>query len=98
MTEPLTDIRTAYFPADDDGHPDSWQVQAGEYADEPDLVILIEHAVDSEGRDIREQVARKVAGALTETAPYVSDSPLQDRIAAEERAARIAETAPEEGT
>lgn len=66
MTD-YTDARALYFPADDDGNPDSWQVQAGEYADEPDLVILIEHAVSVEGVDCREAVAREVAALLNRT-------------------------------
>lgn len=58
-----TTARAVYFPADDDGNPDSWQVQAGEYADEPDLVIVIEHAI-GDGYDARESVAREVAALL----------------------------------
>ena len=60
----FTNPRAVYFPADDDGNPDSWQVQAGEYPDEPDVVILIEHAVDDEGVDCRESVALEVAALL----------------------------------
>ena len=41
MTD-YTNARAVYFPDDDNGNPDSWQVQAGEYADEPDLVIVVD--------------------------------------------------------
>ena len=67
MTEPLTGVRAVHFPADDDGSPDIWQVQAGEYADEPDLVITV-HGTDSEGNDIREDIARRIAATLGEDA------------------------------
>lgn len=68
-----TDARALYFPDDDDGNPDSWQVRAGEYADEPDLVIVIEHAVSTEGKDCRESVAREIAALLTSRGRPMSD-------------------------
>ena len=42
MTD-YTNARAVYFPDDENWNSDSWQVQAGEYADEPDLVIVVEH-------------------------------------------------------
>ena len=63
MTD-YTNVRAVYFPADDDGNPDRWQVQAGEYADEPDVVIVVEHATDGDGNDTREAVAARIVRAL----------------------------------
>lgn len=63
MTD-YTNARAVYFPDDDNGNLDSWQVQAGEYADEPDLVIVVEHATDEDGNDTREVVAAQIVAAL----------------------------------
>ena len=73
MTD-YTNARAVYFPDDDNGNPDSWQVQAGEYADEPDLVIVVEHATDEDGNDTREVVAAQIVAALLDRhAPTTGD-------------------------
>lgn len=45
---------------------DNYIVVAGEYADEgaPDLLVTVELAIDEEGDDIRETVARRIARLL----------------------------------
>lgn len=60
------DPRAIHFSAGDHGNPtDCWHVQAGDYADEPDLDIVIEHAVSIEGVDCRAAVAAEIVRALS---------------------------------
>lgn len=44
-------------------------VVAGEYADEPDVYITINAAVDEDGSDIREYIAKVIVHALQGLAP-----------------------------
>ena len=44
--------------------PQSQMIVGGEYKDEPDLVIEVHHAVDSEGLDVSASVARRIADLL----------------------------------
>ena len=55
---------TARAVRTNDGVEEYWEVVAGDYADEPDLVLAILHAVDSDGHDQGEAVADRVAAAL----------------------------------
>lgn len=53
--------------------PAAWHVTAGEYAaeNEPDLVVTVVGAVDSEGNDVSERVAAAIRDALTAPAEPV---------------------------
>lgn len=74
--EPLPDVRAecgcapTTEPVFENVHvleqPDgSWTIQTGPYLEEPDAVVRVLHAVDSEGRDIAGRVAHLIAGALS---------------------------------
>jgi geranylgeranyl pyrophosphate synthase len=61
----FTNPRAVHFPPNDEtGQPDAWHVQSGEYPDDPDLNIVIEHAVDAEGKDARAAVAAQIVRML----------------------------------
>lgn len=88
MTEPkleITDEYRVHFVKPGEVYPDEptveippgWYVLGAEHWDEPcsSIVIKIEEAADSTGRDVREQVAEKVAellAAFTEPADGVA--------------------------
>jgi predicted nucleotidyltransferase len=44
--------------------PESQMIVGGEYKDEPDLVIEVRHAIDSDGLDVSASVARRIADLL----------------------------------
>lgn len=44
--------------------PQSQIIVGGEYKDEPDLVIQVLHAVNPDGQDVSEAVARRIATLL----------------------------------
>lgn len=48
-----------------DGVDPFWEIRAGDYPDEPDLVIVVLHAVDAEGQDASAAVAAQVVRALS---------------------------------
>lgn len=47
-----------------DGVDPFWEIRAGDYADEPDLVIVVLHAVDENGQDASAAVAAQIVRAL----------------------------------
>lgn len=47
-----------------DGVDQFWEGLAGDYLDEPDLVIVVLHAVDENGQDVSAAVAAQIVRAL----------------------------------
>lgn len=48
--------------------PDSWLLTAGEYPETPDLIVEVHHAIDSDGTDLSQDVARVIAEAIEQHA------------------------------
>lgn len=60
----MTIYPDAHAVRTNDGVEEYWEVRSGDYDDEPDLVIAVLHATDSDGKDQSETVAKATAAAL----------------------------------